>query len=307
MKRALVSGAVIAALLTLAMAPTAGAATEIGDNCTANEAQDGVGLFEISAPGNPLPTAAPTNGVITKWKVNVVPTPTQIPTALKVVRVTGGGVFVVAEATVTVTGGVNSFDARIAIQAGDRLGIYGSSEIGTLLCLTGGESAHIAGFVPGGVGTTNLWEEGDAPIRVPISAIVEPDADNDGFGDETQDGCPQSAAVQAICPLISLDASAKAGRNAVTVLVAGSAEGLVGVKGVVKLGKGKKATLTAKAKTVVPGKVASFKLKFSSKLKKKLQELGPSQKLTLKVTASATNVAGQVSTDLLRVKLKGQG
>jgi len=80
----------------------------------------------------------------------------------------------------------------------------------------------------------------------------------------------------------------------------------VSVKGIVNLGKDKKITLKAGAKTVPPGKLLRFKLKFNAKLKKRLRELPPSKKLTLKITASATNVAGQVSTDKIKAKLKGQ-
>ena len=48
----------------------AAAATEFGDNCAANDlAPAPFGLFEVTAPFNPLPTAAPSGGVITKWKV----------------------------------------------------------------------------------------------------------------------------------------------------------------------------------------------------------------------------------------------
>jgi hypothetical protein len=33
-----------------------------------------------------------------------------------------------------------------------------------------------------------------------VSAVVESDADGDGYGDVTQDLCPQSATTQAACP-----------------------------------------------------------------------------------------------------------
>jgi hypothetical protein len=35
---------------------------------------------------------------------------------------------------------------------------------------------------------------------VDISAVVEPDVDHDGFGDVSQDACPESALAQAACP-----------------------------------------------------------------------------------------------------------
>jgi len=298
----------LAALVMLAaVGPTsASAATEFGDACTANEAQSGPGFFEISAPGNPLPTAAPANGVITQWKVNVVPADELIPTTLKVVRQTPPGVFIVGEASANVTGGSNAFAARIPVQAGDRLGIFGDSEIGTLFCKTGTELAHIAGFLPGPVGSTNPWEDGDAPIRVPVVAVLEADADNDGYGDETQDGCPQSAQYQTPCPLVTLDAVGLPGAKSIVVMVSTNTAAPVSVSGLVNLGKGKKATLKAAPKTVAPGQLVRFKLKFNSKLTDRLDELEPNKKLTLKITASATNVAGQLSTDQTKAKLKGQ-
>jgi hypothetical protein len=36
--------------------------------------------------------------------------------------------------------------------------------------------------------------------RPNISAVLEPDADNDGYGDVSQDACPQSAQTQVACP-----------------------------------------------------------------------------------------------------------
>ena len=298
----------LAALAMLAaVGPTsASAATEIGDPSVANQAEQAVGIFEISAPGNPLPTAAPANGVITKWKVNLVPTDQFISTTLKVVRQTPPGILVVAEASGSVTGGSNTFDSRIPVQAGDRLGIFGPGEIGTLYCDTGTEIARIAGFAPGPVGSTNPWEEGDAPIRVPMVAVLEPDADNDGYGDETQDKCPQSPALQVACPVVTLDAIGLPGAKSVVVMVSTSTSAPVSVKGTVNLGKGKKATLKAGPKTVAAGQLVRFKLKFNSKLTNRLEELEPSKKLTLKITASATNVAGLVSTDQIKAKLKGQ-
>jgi hypothetical protein len=36
-----------------------------------------------------------------------------------------------------------------------------------------------------------------------LSATLEPDADHDGFGDETQDQCPTNASTQGACPVIA--------------------------------------------------------------------------------------------------------
>jgi hypothetical protein len=307
MRSRLVLALAAVAILAAVVPTSASAATEFGDACVANRAEDGPGIFEISAPGNPLPTAAPTNGVITQWKVNVISTPESIPTALKVVRVTDAGVLIVAEASGNATGGSNSFSTRIPVQAGDRLGIYGPSEIGSLYCETVGEEAHIAGFIPGPVGSTNPWEDGNAPLRVPLVAVLELDADNDGFGDETQDGCPQSAAIQVPCPMVALSTSTQVKKNSVTVIVTSSAAAPVTVKGVAKLGKGKKAKLNGGTQNLIPGTLSKFKLFFTKGLKNKLKETSPKERVKLKVTVSGTSVSGTVTKKTLNLKLKGQG
>jgi len=311
MRRRLTGGvaitAVIAALIGASAAP---AATEFGNSCVANNAVANVTLFQIAGPGDPLPVAAPSAGVITNWRVNLIGgAPPAIATTLKVLRLNTGAksALLVAESSGSVFPGANTFPARIPIQPGDRLGLFGPSPIGTLYCVTGVPGT--IGVYPGGgsVGAAALYEEGTSPIRVPVVAVVEPDADNDGFGDETQDGCPQSPLFQVPCPTVTVDASSQVGRNAVTVLVTTNIAAPVQVTGTVKLGKGKKATLKAAARTVTPGTLAKFRLNFNKKLRDRLKELSPNQKLTLKISASATNVVGQVSTDKVNAKLKGQG
>lgn len=306
--RFLLAATLAVAVVSVLGTPAASASTLIGDQCVANEAAPGLGLFEIAAPGNPLPTAAPSSGVITKWAVNLIPAPVTVPTQLKVVRPTGPNqLFIVGEsALATVSPGPNSFSTRVPIQAGDRIGLYGPSEIGTLYCETGSEVATFGIFLNAGTGATTPFEQNSGTARVPVTATIEADADNDGFGDESQDGCPQSAAVQTACPVVTLDTISQVGRRQVTVFVATSASAPVAVTGTVNLGKGKKAKLKSPAQTVPPGKLVRFKLKFNAKLIARLKELPASKKLTLKITASATNVAGQVSTDKAKATLKGQ-
>jgi hypothetical protein len=52
--------------------------------------------------------------------------------------------------------------------------------------------------------------------------------------------------------------------------------------------------------------VTRFTLNFPQKLKKKLKGLKRSKSVQLKVTASATDLIGRVTTDKLKTKLKGQ-
>jgi hypothetical protein len=50
--------------------------------------------------------------------------------------------------------------------------------------------------------TTSFGMNGSfSNLRLPISATLEPDADGDGYGDETQDGCPGNGTTHGPCPL----------------------------------------------------------------------------------------------------------
>jgi hypothetical protein len=58
-------------------------------------------------------------------------------------------------------------------------------------------------------------------------------------------------------------------------------------------------------KTVAPGKLVSFTLKFPGSLKAAVRSLPRGRSITVKLQAQAKNVAGQVFTDKTKVKLKG--
>ena len=297
--------------------PAASAATEIGDTCTGNEATEGPPaptIAEISAAGNPMPTAVPGPGVITKWRVSVVPTTLGFPQSLKVLRVdsTAHTALLVAEDARSLSGGINTFESRIPVQAGDRIGLYGPSPIGTLYCDGSDKSLLLAYAGGGSVGSSTAFTEVETEGRIPLVATVEPDVDKDGYGDETQDKCPQSAAVQVECPVVILDAIPVSGKGAITVYVSTSTSVAVSVAGTAALPKAPKAKagssakvkLKAAAQTVPPGKLARFKLKLPAALKSSLATLPAGKSITVKVTASAANVAGAVSTDSAKVKLK---
>jgi hypothetical protein len=93
----------------------------------------------------------------------------------------------------------------IPINPGEKLGSYASSTPHS--CISNGVSGDvIEGFFFGDqsdptVGTSRTSSSTLSGARVPISAAVEPDADGDLYGDETQDSCPSSAAVHVgPCP-----------------------------------------------------------------------------------------------------------
>lgn len=296
--------------LAAATAPAATASTEVGDDCVAFSIAPGYTFVQLtSSAANPLPLTAPAAGVVTKWKTTLPTTTEVFPQVLKVFRGAGTNQFqVVGEsAPGPATGGVNVFGTRISVQAGDRFGLSEGGK-GTLYCKTENpaDTMGIAKASPP-VGSVQAFE----PVpgyQADVVAIVEPDADNDGYGDETQDRCPQSASTQGECPTVSIDiGSAAKKKGSVVVSLTTSAEAPVTVRGVVKLGKGKKAKLNGGKKTAKPGKITRFTLKFPAKLKAALADLPRSRSLSLKITASARDLIGRVTKDQLKVKLKGQG
>lgn len=313
-------GPVAAAVLAISAlgAPSASAATEFGDTCAGNSTAPGdYTLTTLSAPTGPLPLTAPSAGVITQVKVRIAPPiPFAIPTNVKALRSAGGSLFtVVGQATVQATAGLSTAGARIPVQAGDRLALHGQpftfegSPVPSLsfYCESTGDGSVLgAAFGEPGPGTTAEFAAATEG-RVPLAAVLEPDADNDGYGDETQDKCPQSPASQGDCPTVTIDASSAIKRKgSVVVLLTASSTAPVTVAGTVNLGKGKKAKLSSKAQTVSPSAISRFTLKFPKKLKKRLQELSHKQSLQLKITASATDLIGRVTTDKLNARLKGQ-
>jgi hypothetical protein len=312
--RLVVAAASIALAISLSGATGALASTRFGDDCPAVSGTTTVSATQLKAAQGPLPLTAPAAGVITSWGFNAnVPPLGEEPYTmrLKVLRPTSNpnAFTVVGEsAREGARDGSNSFGTRIPIQAGDHLATGGGDELAvSLYCeptdLTD-EFGVVAGDVPVGSNQTFMPV---ANVRLALWAAVEPDADNDGFGDETQDQCPQSATTQVACPVVKLSTSVSAAKKFVTLLVTGTTAANVTVNGKASLGKGKKAKLKGGTKAVNPGAFTKFKLKFTAKLVKRLQELPPSKKLTLKITSSATNVAAAPTKKTIKVKLKGQG
>jgi hypothetical protein len=305
----------VVAIALMTMAPSALAATQAGNQCVGNRSTEKATVFgTANAPGNPLPATIPVNGVITSWTFNIVSIPPGIISqTLKILRPTGApSQFQVIGETApgSLVGGSNTFSTRIPVHTGDLIGDVATAEGEqiSIYCETGNAGDRvgvIAGNPPLNSTATSLGEQGG--FQVPATVSVEPDADNDGYGDETQDQCPQSAAFQSACPTVALSTSTQVKKGAVTVIVTTNTPAPVSVKGVANLGKGKKATLKAATQNLSPGVLGKFKLKFSKQLKTKLKELSRKQSLTLKVTVTGTSVAGQATKKTLKVKLKGQG
>jgi len=305
------SGVVVVGAMALAAlfaAPASQAAVEAGDDCVADTAEGPYSLFpEMRAAPGPLPLFAPVGGVVTRWRVSSAHSG-PVPERLGVFRPTGGpGIFqVVGESNEEmVPVGTTSFPTRIPVQAGDRFGPIAVIN-DTLYCLSGTPGDGAWGF-SGSVGTGSAHQfMATSGIRIAMVVTIEADADGDGYGDETQDRCPQSAATQAECPTVALGTFAVVKRKAVVLLVSSSSAAPVKVSGTVKLGKGKPLTLAAAEQSVPPGALARFKLAFPKRLSGALDELAKARSLKLNLTATATDLAGRPAVAASTVKLRGR-
>jgi hypothetical protein len=320
-KRLMVIGVGAVLAVCLAAAAGASAATQVGDPCVANNSGEGqaVTVFSTAAPQSLLPAKVPAAGVVTSWGVNVgsaLAPGVSIPVGLKVARpnLVTKTALVVGEGSGSVSTGANSFDSRIPVQAGDVLGITGTPKL--LVCeepSPGGYLALVAG-TPVTESTIPFEEQLEIKGGVPIFATVEPDADGDGYGDETQDQCPTDASTQGPCPTkaaptpppaptpITLSASAAAKKTFLTVSLTTTAQASVTVTGTVKIGKGKSVKLRGNTQTVAPGTLAKFTVLFPAKLKAALKKLPANKKLTVSLSASAPGA----TTKKLTVKVPGQ-
>jgi hypothetical protein len=309
MRKLLTAPTIIAHGATLVLtAPTpahAAPPNDFGNSCLATTTTGNATVVMTSKSGlNPLPITAPSTGIITKVAVNVPAIPA-IATVLKTLRPTGGlnEYRVISQSTTfAVNTGNNTYDVRLPVTAGDLLGA--SSSLAVLLCSTANASdvvAAVAGDIQPGQAATYTPVASRALVAV---ATIEPDVDHDGYGDTTQDLCPQSAAFQTTCPVVLVDSFAAASGKSITVVVGTSTSATVKVAGTVKV-NGKKIKLKGGSKTVTPGKLAKFNVKIPAALKAALAALPAGKSIKIQLTASATDLVGRVTTDKSSVKLPG--
>lgn|GEM_PF-3369259 len=313
----------LTASLCLTVASQAAEAQEVGEPCVADGTRPNSTLLVFNTtPGTsikPVVAEEPAQ-VITSWKVQVGPGIAPLPQRLEVYRVLDEEQDYRKEAesaTVTVREGLNVFPTRIPVSSWTGyLALYGPS--GTLVC---GSAPQLAGSFEGaaGVGETRRVKS-IIGIGVPVLATVEDDRDKDGYGDDTQDRCPQSAARQEECPPVAVSARATAKEKSIVVEVGVSSEATVDVFGQVGWGfkpspklktAGAKPTrlivgLSGPKKTVLPGKKVPFKVPLRKPVLRRLGKLTPQQSLVAKLTVATTDLAGRERHRRLNVTLRGR-
>jgi hypothetical protein len=204
LNRALVGA--LALTLTVGLAERAGAATTVGYSTAAlvpgtlNVCSAGIQCTYIQRTGSSDIYIAPVDGVIVRWRL--ASGSSGSPVRLRVLRrsgaappfsYTGAG----TSGFRTATGGVVDVfeNEHLPIAAGNIIGVDNST---SALLFGNSASAEADYFTPYLGDGAPLAQPTEGPNRrIELNADIEPDADGDAYGDETQDGCPANPARQA--------------------------------------------------------------------------------------------------------------
>jgi hypothetical protein len=225
MTRALAGLAVVAAGM-LALPAAGHAATTFGSRLNHEPANSGecasppdpgactlVSFIHPTDPnGDPYSGGAPVGGVITKFRIRAFgeggaaatvtfrladisrPDPQNQNTA--VATLAGEGPTVTIPASNALETPILEFPARVTVKQGNHLALDGTNVWATVNN-SGDKFSYV--FKPPLVAGQGPRGSTDATGELLVQADIEPDADGDGFGDETQDGCPSQPTTQGAC------------------------------------------------------------------------------------------------------------
>lgn len=321
-KRYAAIAAGVAAILLMAAPGASAVAREEGVTCEANASAPGWTLIGFD-PRRIFPVELgelPTR-VITRWKIQVAPGKGPLAQQLIAFRQVGEeedretG----ESAVETVSEGLNEFATRVPVEGlHPHVGLRGPVE--TLYCAE--QKEMLSGVVQGAfaIGETRRYGV-KVGIGTPITVTVEPDRDDDGYGDLTQDKCPQSAEFQERCPQVTLAFWARAKERMIRTWVMATSWASVHVFGQVgwRLApQGNRSSGDPGRKRLIVGldggtkEVAgedaqfNFPIPLPKAVLRKLARMTPDESLKAKIAARYTDAAGRVGVKRIVVKLPGQ-
>jgi hypothetical protein len=186
----------------------ANAATVIGQSPPLAGGPAGCGnannsVVQLSVASGPAYVIPPGGGVITSWRTGPLSGDRHV--ALRVFTGDPAGTeftpVAQSETEIFPSEAAPSFPTRIPVAGGELLGLLiPTDDLVTGCIYVGAADGNVWGLT-----TAKPVGETETHSRTPggllnLSAALEPDADHDGFGDETQDRCPTDATTQAECP-----------------------------------------------------------------------------------------------------------
>jgi hypothetical protein len=170
-------------------------------------------IHSVPPEGDPYSGGAPVGGVITSFRTNAyavedsgqitfrlanltLPDPMDLDNALATAAGTGPTITIVPEEDGELK--ITEVAARLPVQPGQQLAVDISPSIAVIYNSNGDKRSYLF--------ASPQLKEGEGQRasnevlnELQVQATIEPDADNDGFGDETQDQCPTQATTQGPC------------------------------------------------------------------------------------------------------------
>jgi hypothetical protein len=188
--------------------PTETTCEKYGGTCTM------VSFIHPAPPeGDPYSGGAPVDGVITKFRARAyavttpgtitfrvadisLPDPNNNDSAIASAKGTGPTITVVPDEAALETP-ITEIGGRLPVKKGQHLAVDASESIGIIYNSNGNTYSYA--FAPPLVEGAGPRGSTEGINELLVAATIEPDADNDGFGDETQDQCPTQATTQGAC------------------------------------------------------------------------------------------------------------
>jgi hypothetical protein len=160
-----------------------------------------VGYINPNDVGDPVTSPAPADGVIVRFRMR---TSAAESVTLRLATVTKQGTTYLAQAVRTgptvMTQGtedVEEFPARLTVHQGEHLAL--DAPAAHMVYNQGGNEFTPLYAPPLVEGQGPRGQSADPTGELLVQAVMEPDADGDGFGDETQDGCPTQPSTHDAC------------------------------------------------------------------------------------------------------------
>jgi hypothetical protein len=222
-----------ALLMALAGAGSASAATTIGQSpppapatpglCSPVSVVDQVQLASVT--GNPFVVPAG-GGVITSWTTSLASG--NLLERLRVYTLTGPTAAIpVGDSEFQNVGpGSATFRTRVPAPGGAVIGLSianpAGAPTGCYYAGTGNAGDKWGDHTPSGATSVGEAFSQVGARLINVSAVLEPDTDGDGFGDETQDGCPAKTGRQDDCvaPITTIKGPKKVSRKSKVSLTA---------------------------------------------------------------------------------------
>lgn len=221
LKRQLTTAALGACAALLLLPALGQAATEFGSRLENEPANSGeceplgpctiVSFIHPSDPnGDPYSGGAPVDGVIVKFRIRAF-VPEAAPVTFRLADISrpdpnddesavataaGTGPTVVLQTTEDGETPIREFAGRLSVKKGQHLAIDGTNVHATVNN-SGDDFSYV--FTPPLLDGSGAQGSQQSTGELLVAAVIEPDADKDGFGDETQDQCPSQATTQGPC------------------------------------------------------------------------------------------------------------